>query len=163
MSFRRLYGSSPLHLAGHVLAFAAFVWAFRQILGGGYVVNYIAWFVGAAILHDIVLVPVYSLIDRIARRPRRRSLGPWINYLRAPAIISAILLLVYAPLILGYSDRNYRNDTGHAVQHELRNWLLITAGLFACSVLVFVARHARGWLRADAARPAAGRGQSRAK
>jgi hypothetical protein len=163
MSFRRQYGSSPLHLIGHILAFAAFVWAFRQILGGGYVVNYVAWFVGAAILHDIVLVPVYSLIDRIARRETRHAFGPRINYLRAPAIISAILLLVYSPLILGYSDRNYRADTGHAVQHELRNWLLITAGLFVASGLVFLARHARGWLLSDEARLVAARGQSRPK
>ena len=167
MSFRRLYGAAPLHLLGHLVAFAAFVWAFRQILGGGFVVNYVAWFVGAAILHDIVLVPIYSLIDRVVRRegghvwgPR---FGPRINYLRAPAIISAILLLVYAPLILGYSDRNYHADTGHAVQGELRNWLLITAGLFVLSGLVFLARHARGWLLADETRLLAARGQSREK
>jgi hypothetical protein len=72
--FRRAYGSSPLHLIGHVVAFAAFVWAFSQILGGGYVVNYVAWFVGAAVLHDVVLVPIYSLIAAPgAPRSARRS------------------------------------------------------------------------------------------
>ena len=153
--FRTAYGASPLHLLAHLVAFVAFVWAFSQILGGGFLVNYAAWFVGAAVLHDIVLLPVYSLIDRVGSREGRRArgerFGAAINYFRAPAIISAILLLVYSPLILGYSEKNYHADTGHTVRGELRNWLLITFGLFLASGLLFGARRLRERLLADEA------------
>ena len=152
-SFRRHYGATPLHLLLHLGAFTAFAWAFSQILGGGFWINYVAWFVGAAILHDILFLPIYSAIDRVLRHQGRRTwgerFGPTINFVRAPAIISAILFLIYSPLILGYSDHNYRADTGHAVSGELRNWLLITLGLFLASTLMFGLRHAHDRLLAD--------------
>jgi hypothetical protein len=142
----RRYGSGPLHLVGHLAAFAIAGWAIAQILGGGAVVNWTAWFLGAVLLHDLVLVPLYSSLDRglgLAgrRRPRgfRRPIG---NHLRVPAAISGILLVVYFPLILGLSATNYRNDTGHRLEGYTRNWLLITAGLFLASAIVYVIRAA---------------------
>ena len=144
--FRRLYGSHPLHLIGHVVVFLVAGWAIQQIVGGGSVVNWIAWFLGAALLHDLVLVPLYSVLDRLlgrvapARGPGRL---PAVNYLRVPAFISGILLLVYFPLILGYSSKNYRNDTGHSLAGYTRNWLLITAGVFVGSTLVYAVRSMR--------------------
>jgi hypothetical protein len=154
--FRTAYGSTPLHLLGHIVAFAAFVWALSQILGGGYVVNYVAWFVGAAVLHDIVVLPIYSLIDRLTRHGGRRAwgarFGSAINYVRAPAIISAILLLVYSPEILRYSAKNYRDDTGYPLPSILTNWLLITAGLFLASGLIYAIRRVRPRLLSDEAR-----------
>ena len=153
---RSLYGANPAHLLGHVAAFTAFAWALSQILGGGYVVNYVAWFVGAAVLHDIVILPIYSLLDRVTRAEGRRAWGarfaPTVNYVRAPAIISAILLLVYSPEILRYSARNYRDDTGHALPDILGSWLLITAGLFLVSALLYGLRRLRPRLLADEAR-----------
>lgn len=143
--FRRLYGSHPLHLIGHLAVFFVAGWAIQQIVGGGKVVNWIAWFLGAALLHDLVLVPVYSVLDRLLERvaggPTRRP--PAVNHLRVPAVISGILLLVYFPLILGYSSKNYRNDTGHALAGYTRNWLLITAGVFVGSALVYAVRSMR--------------------
>ena len=107
--FRRLYGSHPLHLIGHLAVFFVAGWAIQQIVGGGTVVNWIAWFLGAALLHDLVLLPFYSVLDRLLGRvapaggPTRRP--PAVNHLRVPAVISGILLLVYFPLILGYSSQ----------------------------------------------------------
>jgi Na+/melibiose symporter-like transporter len=142
-AFRNRYGSSPLHLLGHLAAFAVAVWAVGQILDGGTVVNWIAWFFGAALLHDLVLLPFYSLLDRIlglsARHGSRRR-AALRNHVRAPAAISGVLLLVYFPLILGLSSTNYRNDTGHSLSGYTRNWLLITAGLFVASALVYAVR-----------------------
>lgn len=142
--FRRHYGSSPLHLIGHIAAFAIAAWAIVEILGGGTWINWVVWFVGAALLHDFVLVPVYSALDRgigVAGRHRPPRLGvPVINHLRVPAAISGILLLVYFPLILGLSSTNYRDDTGHAPEGYTRNWLLITAGLFLGSAIIYVIR-----------------------
>ena len=155
--FRRLYGSHPLHLIGHLAVFFVAGWAIDQIVGGGAVVNWIAWFVGAALLHDLVLLPLYSGLDRLLGRAAstgesaRRRL-PAVNHLRVPAVISGILLLVYFPVILGYSSANYRNDTGHSLAGYTRNWLLITAGLFVGSALIYVVRIMRR--RPPAPRPA---------
>ncbi len=147
-SFQRRYGATPLHLLGHAATFAVSVWAFAQIVGGGSVINYAAWFVGAALLHDLVLLPLYSGMDRaLAIAARRRSdvraAVPWINHVRVPAAIAGVLLLVYFPLILGLSSRNYRNDTGHSLHGYARNWLLITAGLFLVSGLIYAIRRIR--------------------
>ena len=144
--FRRLYGAHPLHLIGHVAVFFVAGWAIQQILGSGVVVNWIAWFLGAALLHDLVLLPLYSVLDRLLGRvvpAAGRGRPPAINYVRVPAVISGILLLVYFPLILGYSGKNYRNDTGHSLAGYTRNWLLITVGLFVGSILVYAVRSRR--------------------
>jgi hypothetical protein len=144
--FRRLYGANPLHLIGHLVVFAIAGFAIVQILGGGAWVNWIAWFLGAALLHDLVLLPLYSALDRGLGKISggggwsRRLRVPVINHLRTPAAISGILLIVYFPLILGLSSRNYRNDTGHQLSGYTRNWLLITAALFIVSGVIYALR-----------------------
>lgn len=155
VAFRRFYGANPLHLLAHIGVFLIAGWAIGQILGAGFVINWIAWFIGAALLHDLVLVPMYSLMDRgltaAAGSRRARSASPDdgfklpspINYVRVPAVVSAILLLVYFPLILGYSSKNYRHDTGHSLAGYTRNWLLICAGVFLASALVYAAHVVR--------------------
>jgi Na+/melibiose symporter-like transporter len=144
--FRRHYGAGPWHLIGHIAAVLVAAWAIGQILGGGSIVNWIAWFVGAALLHDLVLLPLYSTLDRGASPARRlqprRFKVPVRNHLRSPALIAGVLLLVYFPLILGLSSSNYRNDTGHRLEGYTRNWLLITAGLFLVSGIIYLIRAA---------------------
>jgi hypothetical protein len=51
-------------------------------------------------------------------------------------------LLVYFPVILGFSSVNYRADSGHALSGYTRNWLLICAGLFLASGLLAATRAA---------------------
>ena len=149
--FTRRYGASPLHLLGHLAAFAVCAFALAQIIDGGTVVNFVAWFGGAAILHDLVFLPLYSVLDRVAhgwsRRVHRaapRSLRhpdvPVVNHIRAPALISGLLLLVYFPLILSVAPAEYLRATGHGLHGYARNWMLITAVLFAGSALVYAAR-----------------------
>lgn len=148
--FKRRYGAGLLHLLGHVAAFGLAGFALAQIVSGGAWVNFVAWFGGAAILHDLVLLPVYSALDRIHLRlhkpapvlggkhsPPPRPPVPVINHVRVPALISSLLLLVYFPLILGTAPRTYLAATGHHLHGYLRNWLLITAGLFAASAAVY--------------------------
>lgn len=167
--FRRLYGSNPLHLLAHLGVFFIAAWAISQILGAGFAINWIAWFLGAALLHDLVLLPLYSTLDRglqIGVGPNRggQRAGAdfeddphaWIrpsplNYLRVPLVVSGILLLVYFPLILGYASKNYRHDTGHALAGYTRNWLLICAGVFLFSALIYAVRVIRSRPRALAA------------
>ena len=149
--FRRRYGASPLHLLAHLAAFAICAYALAQIVRGGAVVNFVIWFGGAAVLHDIVFLPLYSVLDRVAHRSARRvhlaaphalrhADVPVINHIRAPALISGLLLIVYFPLILGQAGSEYFKATGHHLHGYVRNWLLITAALFAASALVYAIR-----------------------
>ena len=138
----RRYGASPLHLLAHIAAFAIASYALAQVFKGGAVVNFIAWFAGAAFLHDFVFLPLYSGLDRVARH-RRSAVRASINYVRVPALISGLLLLVYFPLILGLADRRYFRASGHHLEGYARNWLLITAALFTGSAVVYALRARR--------------------
>jgi hypothetical protein len=163
VGFRRAYGSNPLHLLAHIGVFFIAGWAISQIIGAGFAINWIAWFLGAALLHDLVLLPLYSTIDRgliatvgapvtsIGDEPDGAARRPSpLNYLRVPLVVSGILLLVYFPLILGYASKNYRHDTGHALAGYTRNWLLICAGLFLFSALIYAVRVIRSRPRTPA-------------
>ena len=147
----RRYGASPLHLLGHLAAFAVCAYALVQIIDGGTVVNFVVWFGGAALLHDLVFLPLYSVLDRVAHGWARRAHAaapravrhpdvPVVNYVRAPALISGLLLLVYFPLILGTARSEYFRATGHHLHGYARNWILVTAGLFAGSALLYAFR-----------------------
>jgi len=146
--WRRVYGAGPLHLAGHLIAFGIALFALHRIVAAGHAVDFLAWFLAAAVAHDLLLLPLYSLLDRGAaravRRHRWRLEGSVINHLRAPAFISGVLLLVYAPEILGLGDTTYLNATGHHLHGYVRNWLLITVALFATSAIVYAGRAIRG-------------------
>jgi hypothetical protein len=151
--WRRLYGASPFHLVGHAAVFFATGYALLRILERGPVDNFLIWFVGAALLHDLVLLPLYSTLDLGARlglhAPARRPRVPAINHVRVPVLISGLLLLVYFPLILVEANRNYVRATGHSVHGYARNWLLITLALFAGSALIYLGRSIRARRRSD--------------
>jgi hypothetical protein len=151
--FKRRYGASPLHLLAHIVTLAIVAYAIVQLLGQKHWVNWLGWFVAAALLHDVVLLPAYSLLDRVGhavlRGPDRRLPGrdprgpaqvPLVNHVRAPALISGLLLLIYFPLILGPATPGYVSATGHNPSGYLRNWLLITLALFAASAVIYAIR-----------------------
>jgi hypothetical protein len=99
------------------------------------------WFVGAALVHDLVLLPLYAVADRLVARSlgaaghRDRAL-----YVRVPAVLSALLLLVWFPLISGRVADHYPSATGLSGDGFLARWLLITAVLFGGSALLLVLR-----------------------
>ncbi|WP_030313433.1 hypothetical protein [Streptomyces sp. NRRL B-3229] len=104
------------------------------------------WFVGAALLHDLVLLPLYAALDRALLRglgTRRERAG----YVRVPAALSALLLLVWFPLISGMVESRYRSATGLPGDVFLARWLLITAVLFGGSALLLVLRLLRPRVR----------------
>lgn len=111
------------------------------------------WFVGAALLHDLVLLPLYTALDRAvvrglgAVRRRNRAL-----YVRVPAALSGLLLLVWFPLVGGRVGRRYESATGLSADVFLARWLLITVVLFGGSALVLALRSA-GARRAAKRRP----------
>lgn len=146
VSFRRRYGASPLHLGAHLVALAVVAFAGYRIVSGGSVPLLIVLYLGLVIAHDLIFVPLYTGLDRLMRRvlvPRsssRRVGVPMINHVRAPLLISALLLIIYSPLISGLADSNYFALSGHHLSHYLRNWILITAALLLASGLVYAVR-----------------------
>jgi hypothetical protein len=152
---KRRYGAGGWHLIGHLTAFAVAAYALAQIVHGGHVVNFAVWFAGAALLHDVVFLPLYSLLDRLVGHPARRTrpLGavPLINHMRVPALISGLLLLVYFPLIFGTAQRTYLAASGHHPSGYARNWALISAALFIASGTLYAVRVL--WRRRQSACP----------
>ncbi len=148
--FRRRYGAGPLHLFAHLVGFAIVAFALDQIFSGGDVKELLVWYLGFAIAHDLIFVPAYTGMDRlfraaIARLPRvARTAPPVINHVRAPVIISALLLILYFPLIFAQNDGWFLELSGHELTHYLRNWLLITVTLFLGSGLIYAARVVHG-------------------
>jgi hypothetical protein len=135
---RPRYGASPLHLVGHlgVLGIAAYVFGSLLAPGAGVLV----WFVGGALLHDLVLLPLYSLLDRLGRAVAR---GPALNHVRVPAAISGVLLLVFFPLILVRAPGAYESAAGHPPEGYALRWLAVTLALFAGSGLLYLWRSRR--------------------
>jgi hypothetical protein len=138
-----------MHLLAHLAGFAVAALAFDKIFSGGDMKELLLWYLGFAIAHDLLFVPVYAGLDRVLRAtiarlpiPAERRV-PVINHVRAPALISGLLLIIYFPLISGRSDAGYFALSGHHLTHYVRNWLLITAALFLASGVVYAARVAR--------------------
>lgn len=99
------------------------------------------WIVGAAVLHDLVLLPLYAAADRaLVRGLDAAGRRAWTMYVRVPAALSGLLLLVWFPLIGGMVDRRYRSATGLSPDGFLARWLLITAVLFGGSALLLALR-----------------------
>ncbi|GGY86882.1 hypothetical protein GCM10010300_34010 [Streptomyces olivaceoviridis] len=159
--FARWYGSGPLHLLVLIASFALTGYAMVRLFAVQ-PWEVAIWFVGAAILHDLILLPLYSLADLSAlsvlrhRAPAGPTV-PWINYLRVPAFLSGLLLLVWFPLVLRLAVP-YPGDTGLSDNVYLGRWLAITAVLFAASAAAFAVRlrGARRAGRGDESRPTAG-------
>lgn len=104
------------------------------------------WFVAAAVLHDVVVLPLYAVADaaavRASRFGGRPSSGRWLNYLRFPLAISLLLLLVFSPEIFRLSDI-YAPTTGLSSKHFFEHWLLITAVLFGVSAVLLALSYRR--------------------
>ncbi len=138
---RARYGAGPGHL---LLLVASFAIAAAAIVGWfqrrNDLENVLIWFVAAILLHDLVLLPLYSLLDRltIGRLPTRS-----VAYVRVPAIVSGLLLLVLFPTILGYGARSERHASGIVEHGYLFRWLVLSGALFALSGLAYALAHVR--------------------
>ena len=134
---RHGYGATPLHLLAHGAALALAAYALLQIIDVRAAGNIVLWLIGSVLLHDFVLLPAYSAIDRAARRfkPAGRS---GVNYVRVPVGLSALLLLVYFPVISGRGNGAFRAVSGLSFDGYLERWLLLTGALLAGSAFLFV-------------------------
>jgi len=138
---RRGYGAGPVHLAAHALAFAAFGWVILQVIDIDRPLNVLLWFVGAFLLHDLVLLPFYAGLDRVSSRltgPRAAL------YVRVPLAFSGLLLLVWLPTILDRNDGSFARVAGYeAREGALGAWLVATAVLCVISGALWVLRGRR--------------------
>ena len=138
--FRRLYGAHPLHLLVLLLCFALGLYAVTRILGDPAVVTIAVWFVGAALVWDLVLGPLLALADR-ALLPLHR-VGA-LNAVRVPLLASALLLLVWAPVIFQRSEPTFRTKAGLGQDVFLGRWVAITALLFVVSGALYAVNRLR--------------------
>ena len=112
--FTRWYGAGPLHLLTMLGCFALAGYAAAELLPNN-AIGIPIWFAGAVIGHDLILMPIYTVADRSAmavfrhRRPQLPAV-PWINYLRVPAALSGMLLLIWFPLIFRLPRPLHRHD-----------------------------------------------------
>jgi len=139
---RRSYGASPVHLLAHLVLLPAVGWAVLQVLAFRGARDVVVWFVAALILHDLVALPAYSALDRIAQRARLRGI-PMVNHLRVPAVAAGASFLVFFPLILGKSSGSLRYLSGVQPSGYLGRWLLLVAAVAVASAAVLGVRLAR--------------------
>ena len=132
----RLYGDTPLHALLHVGCFALAGWAILQLTDVRPHLYLIAWFVGAVVIHDFVLLPAYALLDRGGAV----ALGRKVNYVRFPLLLSGLLALVYFPVMLGKGEDNYRRVAGLGWEGYALRWLGVTLGLLVVSAVVYLVR-----------------------
>ena len=127
------YGRGPLHLIGHLAFFALAGYAFAQIAGIANAWRVVAWLVGAVLVHDFVLWPLYTAAGRVLPRA-----------LLVPAALSLVVALVYLPMLGERGEGAYRRVSGLDWSGYLGRWLVLTAVLFAVTGLVVLARRSAG-------------------
>lgn len=149
---RRWYGEGPLHLVLTAASFALAGYAGVRLLAGD-TWGVVVWFAGAALVHDLVLVPLYAGADRLLCRAAGRR-PELVNFVRVPVFLSGLLLLVWFPLITRQSER-YEGASGLSPDVFLGNWLLITAAVFLLSGVWLVVRMLRPRRRETNERPSA--------
>jgi peroxiredoxin len=139
----RWYGAGPLHLLTMAGCFALAGYAAVRLLPHN-AVGILIWFVAAVVGHDLLLMPLYTLADRsvlavFRHRPLNLPTGRWINYLRVPAVLSGVLLLIWFPLIFRLPG-HFTAATTLPLSPYLWHWLAVTGVLFLLSATALAGR-----------------------
>lgn len=138
--FARRYGAAPWHLLVLLACFALTGYAVGRLLDDlPVLVRITLWFVGAAVVWDLLLGPALALADRgLTPLSRVRVRGVAVlNYVRVPVLLSTLLLLVWAPLILQRSEATFRVKSGLSQDPYLARWAAVTAVLLALSAAAY--------------------------
>ena len=141
----RFYGAQPLHLLATIVSFAIVAaGAAGWFQAGSDPRAILLWALGSVVAFEWILMPLAWLLDRIAlgSRAEDRSLRPRLAlrnraYLRVPALLSALLLIVFAPLIFRADTPDFEATTGIAPPDYLARWLLATAAMFVISAFAY--------------------------
>lgn len=148
-----VYGANGLHL---LVTLAALALAAYSVVELGpeelwdpdvWWQSILVWFLGAVLLHDLVLFPLYALADRVLGGALRRRVGPGqvggvpiINHVRVPVLAVALLFLLFFPGIIGQGASSYANATGQTQEPFLARWLILSAAIFALSAVTYAVR-----------------------
>jgi hypothetical protein len=151
--FLRRYGAQPLRLLALLACFALAGYAVWHVPTGT-LPRMAIWFGAAIVAHDLVLFPAYALADRVLGLLARTRRVPLVNYVRTPALGSALLLVLFLPGIIRQGARTYKVATGLTQQPFLGRWLLLTAAMFAISAALYAVRLHRATAPRRAARRA---------
>ncbi|SCL32900.1 hypothetical protein GA0070624_4596 [Micromonospora rhizosphaerae] len=145
--FRAGYGAGPWHLILTLVCLTVTGWVVLRLAGETGAERMLAWFVGAAVAHDLFLFPIYATADAALRRllrvnghaaPAARVSA--VNHIRVPALAAGLLLLVYLPGILGQGRATYLAATSQDRQAQLTRWLAITGIMFLASAVWYAIR-----------------------
>lgn len=147
-AFRATYGASPWQVLGMALTFGLALVAAQRVYEADSESwwRYAIWFVGAAVVHDLVLFPAYAALDRGlagVRAALPRMAPSTVNYVRVPTVLSGLLLLVFGAAILQRGEVAFTPASGLNQDVFAGRWLLITAVLFLASGLLYLVRGRR--------------------
>lgn len=143
---RERYGEGPLHLISVIASFAIATYAFLELANQPGPLSFALWFGGAIVAHDLIAFPLYSALGLLAGRAAgiaEERGARALNYVRVPAVLSGLLLVVWFPFILGLSESTYEAASGLDGERFLGQWLLISAALFALSGVIWAVRSRR--------------------
>jgi hypothetical protein len=149
--FRSVYGSNPLHLLTLIAGFALFGYVLTTVKPvtlwnpNTWWQSILIWFAAAIVAHDLVLFPLYALVDRTLVagsriRPRTEASVPALNYIRVPALGAGLTLLVFLPGIIEQGAFTYWAATGQTQEPFLGRWLLLSAAMFGFSAVAYGVR-----------------------
>jgi hypothetical protein len=134
-----VYGARPVHLVLLLACFALAGYAASFLLGDPALLRVLAWFVGAAVVHDLVLFPLYALADRaLTRMPRARV--PLVNHVRVPLLGAGLTFMVFLPGIVRQGEASHLAATGLDQAPYLGRWLGLVAAMITLSALVYLVR-----------------------
>jgi hypothetical protein len=138
---RERYGGGPAHLLATLASFAI---AGAAVVGWTQrprdLVNVLIWFIAAIVLHDLVLLPVYSLADRLTLGRLPAKIGV---YVRVPALVCVLVLAVVFPTVFGFGAHQEHNASGIVEHGYLARWLLLCGVVFAISGLAYAIREVK--------------------
>jgi hypothetical protein len=148
--FRYEYGAGPLHLIAVIASLLLSGYGILRINDIDNSVRVFIWILACALFHDLIALPFYSVLLRIARIPagaafktRALALHAY-NHIRVPIAWSLLLLLVYFPLIFRMAPDEYLATTGRSVDVYLGRWLLLSAAGFVISGILYAIGLRRG-------------------
>jgi len=151
-ALRKVYGSGPFHFAVVAACFAVSGYAILRLADSTKPVLLAIWFLGALLAHDLLLYPLYTLLDRATARGQGLTgtdRASWINFVRVPVVLTGLVFLVWFPLILGLNAGTYRAASGLGTGRFFARFLVFTALVFLVSAALYCLRLLRWQRRAD--------------
>ena len=149
--FIRRHGAHAAQLFVLLACLALAAYGASFLLGDPSAPTILVWFLGAAVVFDLVVFPFSVLADRtLTRLPRSRV--PLVNHVRLPLLGAGLTFGMFLPGILRRSPATYLAATGLTQEPYLARWLWLVLTMFVVSAAIYLTR-------LSIARPAKRRGR----